>query len=244
VSRVADRFGRAAMTYETATPVQRQVAARLADAVMAEAVLDSGVPAGARVAEFGCGTGYLAQALGPRLRPGLWIATDLAPAMAGAAREVTPLVAVMDAARPALAGGFDLVCSSLTLQWLAEPAAAVAAWRALVRPGGRLAVATLAEGSFAEWRRALAEAGAPPARGFPTAGEARAWFGPDAAVQTFALAEPHAGALAFLRALKASGTDAAESLPLDAGTMRRAMRAFEAQGGAVTYQVLIAVETV
>ena len=97
MSRVADRFGRAASTYASATPIQRQVAARLADRIVGSAP-----PSGARVAEFGCGTGYLAEVLAPRLEPDLWIATDIAPAMAAAARAVTPLVAVMDAARPAL----------------------------------------------------------------------------------------------------------------------------------------------
>jgi malonyl-CoA O-methyltransferase len=199
----------------------------------------------ARVAEFGCGTGYLAAALADRLQPALWIATDIAPAMAAAARAVTPLAAVMDAARPALRPGFDLVCTSLTLQWMADPGEALDAWRALVRPGGRLAVATLLQGSFAEWRAALAEAGAPPSGPiFPSREKARAWFGRGATVQTFTLTERHAGALAFLRALKASGTDAAEAPALDAGTMRKAMRAFEAVGCAVTYDVLIAVETV
>jgi malonyl-CoA O-methyltransferase len=124
MSRVADRFGRAAATYESATAIQREVAGRLAEAVLA-----SRPPPAARVAEFGCGTGYLAGALQPRLQPALWIATDIAPAMAAAARRTTPLTAAMDAARPALGPGFDLVCSSLTLQWIEEPAAAVEGWR-------------------------------------------------------------------------------------------------------------------
>jgi malonyl-CoA O-methyltransferase len=240
MSRIADRFGRAAATYETATPVQRQVAGRLAERILA-----SGVAPGARVAELGCGTGYLARALAPRLQPGLWVATDLAPAMARAARASTPLVAVMDAARPALAPGFDLVCSSLTLQWLKRPAAAVAAWRGLVRPGGRLAVASLLEGSFAEWRAALVEAGGAAAGpAFPALEEARAWFDPGAEVGTLTLTERHPNALAFLRALRAAGADAAEAGALQAGTMRRAMAAFEARGGAVTYRVLLAVEPV
>lgn len=240
MSRIADRFGRAAATYDSATPIQRQVARRLADQALA-----SGLGPGARVAEFGCGTGYLAQALGPRLQPSLWVATDLAPAMAAAARASTPLVAVMDAARPALKPGFDLVCSSLTLQWIADAEAAVSAWRGLVRPGGRLAVATLVDGSFAEWRAALAQAGAAAAGpAFPTLLKARAWFAPGAAVEAVTLSERHPGALAFLRALSAAGADAAESGALKAGIMRRAMAAFEAQGGAVTYRVLLAVETV
>jgi malonyl-CoA O-methyltransferase len=240
MSRIADRFGRAAPTYDSATPTQRQVAGRLAERILA-----SGVAPSARVAEFGSGTGYLAQALAPKLRPGMWVATDLAPAMVAAARASTPLVAVMDAARPALKPGFDLVCSSLTLQWLAESAAVVTAWRGLVRPGGRLAVSTLIDGSFAEWRAALDHAGAGsigPA--FPSAEEARAWFAPDAAFETLVLSERHASAIDFLRALRAAGADAADSGALKAGVMRRAMTAFEAKGCVVTYRVLLAVEEV
>lgn len=240
MSRIADRFGRAAPTYESATAIQRDVARRLAEAVLA-----SNPPKGARVAEFGCGAGYLARALQPRLGPDLWVATDIAPPMVGVARASTPLVAVMDAARPALAADFDLVCSSLTLQWLTQTASVLAGWRALVRPGGRLAISTLIAGSFAEWRAALAEAGAPPSGPvFPDLEQARAWFGPDTTVQTLSLTERHPSALAFLRALEASGTDAAETRAQAAGTMRRAMRAFEASGCAVTYEVLIAVEAV
>ena len=240
MSRIADRFGRAASTYESATPIQYEVAGRLAEDILA-----SGISEDARIAEFGCGTGYLARALEPRLRPSLWVATDLAPPMAAAARALTPLVAVMDAARPALKPGFDLVCSSLALQWLAEPAAAVAAWRSLVRPGGRLAVATMIDGSFAEWRAALAQAGAAEAGpAFPTLEGTRAWFGPNAAVEIVSLHERHPSALAFLRALRAAGADAADSGALKAGVMRRAMAAFEARGCSTTYRVLIAVEKV
>ena len=225
---------------EAATPIQREVARRLAERILA-----SDPSPGARVAEFGCGTGYLAQALAPRLQPSLWIATDLAPAMVAAARATTPLVAVMDAARPALKPGLDLVCSSLTLQWLNDPRAAVGAWRRLVAPGGRLALSTLIEGSFAEWRSALAQAGAAPGGPrFPTLDEARAWFGPQACVETLELSERHPSALDFLRALKASGADAAEGRALTASVLRRAMAAFEAHGRLTTYRVLLVVEQV
>jgi malonyl-CoA O-methyltransferase len=240
MSRIANRFGRAASTYESATPIQRRVAGALADLILA-----SGLEPGARVAELGCGTGYLARALTPELQPALWIATDLAPAMAAAARGSAPLVAVMDAGRPALRPGFDLVCSSLTLQWLADPAAAVAAWRGLVRSGGRLAIATMVEGSFSEWREAVANAGAASAGpAFPALAAAGAWFGQNAAIETLTLSERHPSALHFLRALRDAGADAADSGALDAGVMRRAMAAFEARGCAVTYRVLLAVEAV
>jgi hypothetical protein len=79
---------------------------------------------------------------------------------------------------------------------------------------------------------------------FPSLDEARAWFGRDTALETFSLTERHPNALAFLRSLNASGTDAAEGPARTAGTMRKAMRAFGAGGCSVTYDVLIAVETV
>lgn len=241
MSRIADRFGRAASTYETATPIQREVAARLA-----ERILDLAPAAGGRVAEFGCGTGYLARALAPRLGASLWVATDIAPAMIEAARRAQPqaAVAVMDAARPALKPGFDLVCSSLTLQWLADPAAALAQWRGLVRPGGLLAVATLIDGAFAEWRAALAQAGVTSGPSFPTTEQLRSGLGPDADVQTFALTDRHADGLAFLRAARAAGIDAGERRALDAGAMRRALKRFDDGGASVTYVVALSIERV
>jgi malonyl-CoA O-methyltransferase len=241
MSRVSERFGRAAATYAGATQIQRQVAAALA-----ERIAGSGLPQAPRVAEFGCGVGYLPQALWPRLTPGLWIATDLAPAMAAAAARALPpegLTAVMDAARPALRPGFDLACSSLTLQWLDDPGTAVAAWRALVKPGGRLAVATLVDGSFREWRAALAQAGAAdPRPRFASLETLRGWFGPGAVVETLTLTERHATALAFARTAKAAGIDAGFGRALDAGVMRRTLRAFDAGGAAVTYEVALVVE--
>ena len=235
MSRVADRFGRAASTYAAATPIQRQVAAALAERI--------DMSPGARVAEFGCGVGYLHQALWPRLSPSQWIATDLAPQMAKAAARTLPpdgLAVVMDASRPALAPGLDLVCSSLTLQWLDDAVAAVAGWRALVRPGGTLAVATLLEGSFREWRAALAQAGAPNVKpDFPTLQTLQSWFAPSARVEILTLVDRHPDALHFARAARAAGIDAGFGRALDAGTMRRALRTFS---GDVTYEVALVVE--
>ncbi len=240
MNRIAQRFDRAAAAYASATAIQRQAAAALADRVASEGLIAP------RVAEFGCGTGYLSGALWPRLKPSLWVATDLAPAMARAtARSLPPqgLTAVMDAAQPALAPGFELVCSSLTLQWLDDPAAVLAGWRALVRPGGRLAVATLAGGSFTEWRAALAAVGVrDPRPHFPTLEALRGWFGPTASIDTLTLTERHADGLAFARSAKAAGIDAGFGRPLDAGSMRRALRLFEAGGAVTTYQVALVVE--
>ncbi len=243
MSRIADRFSRAAATYADATPIQRQVAGALAERILA-----AGPGTGGRVAELGCGVGYLPLALMPRLEPSLWIATDLAPAMAAAAARVLPpqgCAAVMDAMRPALAGGFDLVCSSLTLQWLDDPRAAVAQWRDLVRPGGLLAVATLVDGAFAEWRAALREAGADvPGPAFPPTATLAGWFAPGAEVAPLTLIDRHPSALAFARAARAAGIDSGPGRALDGATMRRALAAFDRRGAAVTYEAMLLVERV
>lgn len=239
--RPADRFDKAADSYESATPIQRQTAEALAARIG-----EAGLSLGPRVAEFGCGTGYLAECAWETVQPFLWVASDLSPAMAAIAAVSLgeeAVSAVMDAARPALAPGFDLVCSSLTLQWLAEPQGVVQRWRELVRPGGVLAVATLLDGSFKEWRAALAQAGvAAPEPSFPTLDALKGWFGADARVETLTLTDRHDSGLHFARASKAAGIDWGGGRALHAGVMRRALKAFEAGGSTVTYEVALVIE--
>ena len=106
---------------------------------------------GERVADLGCGKGAFllpaAEAVGAE---GRVHGVDLAPAMVAAARAAAQAaglahveVAVGDAQAPALpAEGFDVVGASLVLFFLPEPQAALAAWRELLAPGGRLGVST------------------------------------------------------------------------------------------------------
>jgi SAM-dependent methyltransferase len=97
----------------------------------------------ADVLDVAAGTGYLALAaasLGHRVT-----AVDLAPAMldelvaTAAARGLVVDARVGDAVAPELpAAGFDAVTSRHLLWTLREPARAMANWRRLLRPGGRL----------------------------------------------------------------------------------------------------------
>ncbi len=106
--------------------------------------------AGERVLDVGCGRGAallrLAAAVGAT---GTVTGLDLSPAMvaaAGSALTAAGLagdVFVADAANPPLPPeSFDVVASSLVLFFLADPAAAVRAWHALLTPGGRLGIST------------------------------------------------------------------------------------------------------
>ncbi|VXC02246.1 class I SAM-dependent methyltransferase [Nocardioides sp. AX2bis] len=102
-------------------------------------------PAPADVVDLGCGTGSLAVLLaeqGHRVR-----GTDLAPAMVAAARAkaesagVADRVTVVegDAGHPSYEpGSADVVLCRHVLWALPDPAAALAAWGRLLRPGGLL----------------------------------------------------------------------------------------------------------
>ncbi len=104
-------------------------------------------PAPAEVLDVGTGTGFvatIAAGLGHRVT-----ATDLADPMLAEARRSEPAVRSVrsvrffrgDAIAPAFAAAsFDAVVSRHLFWTLRDPAAALAAWRRLVRPGGRVVV--------------------------------------------------------------------------------------------------------
>lgn len=242
-ARIAARFDAAAARYDAHSPLQREAAARLARRVLA---LD--LPRDCRVLEVGCGTGHLTRALHGRVG-GCWTVSDIAPAMVAACVRNNPGVAglVMDAERPSLGGAFDLVVSSLTAQWFGDLPAALAGLCGLLAPGGRIALATLGAGSFAEWRAAHAALGlraATPA--YPTAAElARACPAAlRAHVDEETLAVPLADPLDFVRGLRAIGADtpAAGTTPLGAGQLRKVLRRLAADApGGVGYHLLYAV---
>lgn len=239
---MGSRFNSAAATYEQVTSVQRIVST-----IFASKLAATGIPAKARVAEFGCGTGYLAEALIPRLAPSLWVATDIALAMTAQVHCRMPssnvVTAVMDASRPALLGPFDLVCSSFALHWLPRPSRVLPMWRRLLRPGGRVAVTCPIEGTFAEWRNALSRVGVTCASPvFPSLDLIRTWFAPATKIDVLEVSEVHSDGLAFARACSAAGVNCSAHPALDAATVRKALREFELTGSQVSYRVAMIVE--
>ena len=239
LDRIARRFDQAADTYDEAARIQRRIAMALADMI-----LDEALPKDAQVLELGCGTGHLTRALIGPLEPRSWIASDIAPAMLTVLRRGLEHPALslkrLDAAQPDVQSRFDLVCSSLTLQWLPDPPAAIGRWRELVRPGGVLAFSTLLAGSFGEWRKALIAAGAPePGPALPTLAELRDWLDPSAIVRELDIKEQHQDGLSFLRAARRAGVDTAFGRTLSAGALRRALKLFEAAGAAVSHRAAL-----
>jgi ubiquinone/menaquinone biosynthesis C-methylase UbiE len=118
----------------------------------AELVRRAAIRPGEHVLDVGCGRGAVllsaAAAAGPT---GRVVGIDLAPSMVELTTAATahlPGVTVQtgDAQQPAFGPGtFDVVTAGLVLFFLPDPPAAVAAYRELLRPGGRLAFSSFAE---------------------------------------------------------------------------------------------------
>jgi malonyl-CoA O-methyltransferase len=66
------------------------------------------------------------------------------------------------------------------------------------------------------------------------------WLGPSGRIVVLDIVERHDDGLSFLKAARRTGVDATIGRTLKPGTMRRAMRAFEAAGAATTYRVALA----
>lgn len=244
--KIGRSFG-AAHDYDRHARVQRDVAQALAQRIMAQAL-----PPCPRVLEIGCGTGFLTQALAERGLGGEWLVTDLSPAMVERCRTAMTAHAAPRLRFAALDGEygqpdvdtrFDLICSSMAMQWFDDLERAIARMAGWLAPGGVLAFTTLAEGTFAEWRAAHAAEGlAAGTLGLPDARQLAAMH-PALQIAPHGVerhVETHASARDFLRALKAIGarTAASSHQPLPAAAMRRVMRRFEADGCRATYEVV------
>jgi SAM-dependent methyltransferase len=94
--------------------------------------------------EVGCGTGALTSTLCDRCEPASVVACDPSASFIEHARQNIPDARVSFAvagagALPRRDGGFDQVASGLVLNFVTDPAAAVAAMRERLRPGGTVA---------------------------------------------------------------------------------------------------------
>lgn len=235
-------FSAAADTYDAGAELQRIIAEDLARKIKALAL-----PATPKVLEVGCGTGVLTQALSG-LTAAAWTITDIAAPMVarceralGAALPGARFM-VMDGTAPALAPGFDVICSSMALQWFEDPGRAIGRLSALLNRGGHLAFATLGPNTFEEWQAACALSGvAAPTRRFLSIED----FGHSTPhgfrfrAETAVFRRTYANGWDFLRRLRDIGAHRAvpEADPLPAGALRRVLRATDAPF-TVSYDVI------
>lgn len=243
--RISRAFGGAAAHYDEHAGMQRIVAATLTNLLRHQPL---GIPPRERlrILEIGCGTGILTRDVRTLFPDAEIIATDIAPemvAIAGRGGDVGAHFLVMDGEAPAFDGPwFDLIVSSLAFQWFLDLPRALDRLYALLRPGGSLMFATMAQRSFHEWRaahrRCGLEAGTPI---YPSIEELRAMLTRHA--DAFLFEEDHAhdfgGARGLLAHLKGIGATVPFEgrAPLTPGQLRRVMHAFDEGGGRCTYHV-------
>jgi malonyl-CoA O-methyltransferase len=153
---VVRAFDAAAATYDDASQVQREIARELV--FRAARDIDRNPR---KILDLGCGAGHVTEAASQQWPEAEIVALDAAPAMLATLQSKFPGVKVIcaDAADPGAIGPYDLILSSMMLHWLPDPRAALARWRSLLAPGGRLHVALPVEGSLSEWRDACRAAG-------------------------------------------------------------------------------------
>lgn len=242
-SHIAKSFGQASQTYEDQAPVQNHTASWLCEYVKAlelQGIEDC--------LEIGCGTGFLSRKMVKLFPNANWVITDLSPDMVNTCKERLDHEAVfqvMDGEHPAIDQKFDLIVSSLAIQWFQNLEDGLSRLTSLLKPGGRLVFTTLCKDTFKEWNGILTGLGLESGlHAYPSLEDLSKFDLKPCKVEFKAhlLKQPYQNALDFLHALKAIGAHAPKAgyRPLSVSDMRRVMKAFTQNGVCeMTYDVLL-----
>ena len=153
---IAREFGNARTTYDSASRLQRLMGNAMFETLQSQAGM-----AGCAL-DLGCGTGWFTRKLAGLGNFVSVTGMDLSPGMIEHAGANTPhdiIWTVADAeAIPLPDQSCDLIFSNLMIQWCAAPAQVLRECRRVLRPGGKLVVSTLLDGTLREldqaWRQA------------------------------------------------------------------------------------------
>ncbi len=151
---VAQAFDRASASYDAAAALQERVRNELLERV-AELEVNPRT-----VLDLGAGTGHGSRALKRRYPRALVVAADIAPGMLERARQQSRWLRRFERVRadayrlPFRDGAFDLVFSSLMLQWCDDLDAVFTELARVLKPGGLLLFSTFGPNTLAELRDA------------------------------------------------------------------------------------------
>ncbi|MBE0509674.1 MAG: malonyl-ACP O-methyltransferase BioC [Chromatiales bacterium] len=153
-------FEAAAPGYDAVAVLQREVADRLLERLELLRIQPR------QILDLGCGTGYCSAALAQRYPKARIVALDLSEAMLAHTRRRFSLwdrlrqryaLSCGDAAQlPFADGSFDMIFSSLTLQWCADLPRTFAELQRVLRPGGVVQFASLGPDTLKELRSSWA----------------------------------------------------------------------------------------
>lgn len=153
-SIVADRFSKAAQTYDDYADVQERAAALLAEELH---LVSPHLPPGP-VLELGCGTGFFSQHLLGQLSQRKIVLSDIAPDMVKVCRSriQSPNVkfAVLDAETSKhWTPQFALIASAFGAQWFKDLSTTFDGIYNALRPGGCFIFSVPTNESFSEWKK-------------------------------------------------------------------------------------------
>jgi malonyl-CoA O-methyltransferase len=150
--KIAHSFGRAAATYDSVAQLQRDVGAELF------LQLPGNLPANARILDVGSGTGFFTAQLAQCYPQAQVIGLDLAEGMLHFACSTLPDAIHWlcgDAENLPLAdNSVDLIFSSLAIQWCNNLSQLMAELQRVLKPGGRVYIATLGPATLHELKAA------------------------------------------------------------------------------------------
>ena len=150
---IADAFSRAAHKYDAHAQFQRDVGHQLIELMPEQ--LD-----GLKVLDIGCGTGYFSELLADK--GAIVTSADLSEKMLQQAKErcseKVSVYQIADAeALPFDDNSFDMVFSSLALQWCRDLSVPLKELQRVTKQGGAVYFSTLADGSLYELKQAWAK---------------------------------------------------------------------------------------
>ena len=158
--RVRRAFAAAAAGYDEYAVLQREVGDRLLSHLDFTKIKPS------RILDIGCGTGHVTAQLHRRFPRADIVALDIAEAMVHAMRARAGRRWPWQGRRHSLCAdgcqlpladeSFDLVCSNLTLQWVAEPTQMLHEMRRVLAPNGLMLFSTFGRRTLQELRQSLA----------------------------------------------------------------------------------------
>lgn len=222
-SRIINCFNKNADTYDLVGSVQARVARALAERLPSHPYQ--------RLLEIGCGTGFLSQHLLSKFPTTKMVLTDIAPRMIEIIKNKFSHENVSficeDGEEMVTTYPYDLIVSSMTLQWFINHAKSLKNIYSNLSSGGHFYFAMLGENSFKEWHEItqLKNLSLPRPRFIPLTEITTIFHNIHLEKET--IVQPYDSLSHFLFSLKKLGAAAAENyIPSAVGNMRKLLREF------------------
>ncbi len=150
--RIEKSFGSKAHSYHQHANLQREIAKKLSTYLPQEAHL--------KVLEIGCGTGFLTEELLHKYPQSQIHVTDISQDMLQYTQQRLMGYRnlnffVQDGEDLNLNEQYDLIVSSMAVQWFENPQAKINKYKNILKPNGLIYFSTLGSESFQEWRDCL-----------------------------------------------------------------------------------------